>query len=59
MAVAHAIGVAICHMLSKQTASCDLGLDYFATCDRATEEGRLVKRLQRLGYDVTLQRPAS
>ncbi len=58
IAVAHAIVVAIYHMLNKQTAYKDLGVDYFATRDRASEEARLVKRLQRLGYGVILQ-PAS
>ncbi len=50
--------VTIYHMLSKETEYKDLGVDYFATRERATEEARLVKRLQCLGYDVELQQRA-
>lgn len=55
IAVAHAILVAIYHMLGRQTPYQDLGVDYFARRHQANVEARLVKRLERLGYDVALQ----
>ena len=55
IAVAHAILVAIYHMLCERTAYRDLGVDYFAKRQQANTEARLVKRLERLGYSVALQ----
>lgn len=55
IAVAHAILVAIYHMLRRQTPYRDLGADYFATRHQASVEAHLVKRLERLGYEVALQ----
>lgn len=55
IAVAHAILVAIYHMLSKQTPYQDLGVDCFARRQQAGMEVTLVKRLERLGYAVALQ----
>ena len=59
IAVAHAIVVTIYHMLSKQTDYKDLGGDYFATRQQASREAALVRRLERLGYEVALRPRAS
>ncbi len=59
IAVAHAILVTIYHMLTRQTPYQDLGVDYFARRQEASVEAHLVKRLERLGYEVALQPRAS
>lgn len=54
MAVAHSILVLVYHMLRDNKAYQDLGADFH---DRRTEKAvvlRLTRRLQSLGYDVTL-----
>jgi len=55
MAVAHSIAVIIYHILRDQTTYEDLGSNYFDERDRQHIEKRLVRRLQRLGYQVELQ----
>jgi transposase len=55
MAVAHSIAVIIYHILRDQTTYEDLGCNYFDERDRQHIEMRLVRRLQRLGYQVELQ----
>lgn len=55
MAVAHSIAVIIYHLLRDHTTYQDLGGNYFDERDRQTTEKRLVRRLQRLGYQVELQ----
>lgn len=58
VAVAHAIIVALYHMLRDNTTYRDLGAEYF---DRLNEENvvkRSVERLAALGYQVTLTKPA-
>ena len=59
IAVAHAILVTMYHMLSRQTAYEDLGVDYLAKRQQARTEAALVRRLERLGYEVTRQPQAS
>jgi transposase len=54
MAVAHSIAVIIYHILRDQTTYQDLGGNYFDERDRQATEKRLVRRLQRLGYQVEL-----
>jgi transposase len=55
MAVAHSIAVIIYHILRDHTTYEDLGSNYFDERDREGTERRLVRRLQRLGYQVDLQ----
>ncbi len=55
MAVAHSIAVIIYHILRDHTTYQDLGGNYFDERDRQAIEKRLVRRLQRLGYQVELQ----
>jgi transposase len=58
IAVAHSIAVIIYHILRDCTTYEDLGYNYLDQQDRNAVEKRLVRRLQRLGYEVDL-RPAS
>lgn len=55
IAVGHAILVIIYHMLSEHTSYQDLGGNYFDERDRQATEKRLVRRLEKLGYQVELQ----
>jgi transposase len=55
VAVGHTLLVIVYHLLSEQTAYCDLGADYFDERDRQAVERRLTRRLERLGYTVTLE----
>ena len=55
IAVGHAILVIIYHMLSEHTSYQDLGGNYFDEHDRQATEKRLVRRLEKLGYQVELQ----
>ncbi|MDP4027558.1 MAG: IS110 family transposase [Gallionella sp.] len=55
MAVAHTILVTIYHMLSRGTTYNDLGGNYFDERDRQAATRRAVRRLQALGYTVTLE----
>jgi len=54
IAVGHSILVIVYHLLKDGTVYQDLGGDYFDRQDRQRTTQRLVKRLQRLGYAVTL-----
>ena len=54
MAVGHSILVAVWHMLTRGQDYADLGGNYFDERDRQMVERRLVRRLEGLGYDVTL-----
>lgn len=56
--MAHSILVIIYHLLSDQVCYQELGGNFFDERDRQAVEKRLVRRLQRLGYQVELQ-PAS
>ncbi len=55
VAVGHAILVIAYHMLQDGTVYQDLGPAHFDERDRDAVERRLVRRLQRLGYKVTLE----
>jgi len=55
VAVAHSILVIVYHILTRHEPYHDLGVTYFDERDRHAVERRLVKRLQALGYDVSLQ----
>ena len=55
VAVAHSILVIVYHILTRHEPYHDLGVTYFDERDRQAVERRLVRRLQALGYDVSLQ----
>ena len=54
MAVAHTLLVIIYHMLRDHVPYADLGPDYFDRLDKARVERHHVRRLEQLGYVVTL-----
>ena len=55
LAVAHRILVIISHILRDHSSYQDLGGNYFDERDRQAVQKRLVKRLERMGYQVELQ----
>ena len=59
VAVAHSILVIVYHVLTRHEPYRDLGVAYFDERDRRAVERRLVKRLQGLGYEVSLQPTAA
>ena len=54
MAVAHTLLVIIYHMLRDHVPYADLGPDYVGRLDQACVERHHVRRLEQLGYTVTL-----
>jgi len=54
-AVAHAILVIIYYLLSRKVSYEDLGENHFDERERQAVEKRLVRRLEKLGYEVSLQ----
>ena len=54
MAVAHSVLVILYHMLKDNRPYSDLGADYFDQLDRTRIERHHVRRLEELGYTVTL-----
>jgi len=59
IAVAHAILVVVYHMLRDGTVYRDMGSDYFDRLDREAIVRRSVRRLENLGYQVTLHDPVA
>jgi transposase len=59
LAVAHAILTTIYHVLSRRLPYVDLGHDYFDLRGRDAIARNAVRRLERLGYSVTLQEVAA
>ena len=55
VAVAHSILVIAYHILQRGTVYTDLGGDYFDRRNEHYMQRRLVKRLEQLGYKVTLE----
>ena len=55
IAVVHAILPIVHYLLSRNQSYLALGVNYFDELDRRVTENRLVRRLQGLGYEVTLQ----
>jgi transposase len=55
VAVAHSILVIAYHLLERECAYSELGHNYFDERDRQTLERRLVRRLEALGYRVTVE----
>jgi transposase len=56
MAVAHSILVITYHLLTRQQAYADLGANYFDERDRQAVTKRCVNRLQKLGYQISLEK---
>jgi transposase len=59
IAVAHALVVIVYHLLKKGGTYQELGANYFDEQQREGLERRLVKRLERLGNRVTIERLAA
>lgn len=60
VAVAHSILVIVYHLLSRREPYHDLGGNYFDERKRESVTNRLVRRLEKLGYEVALaSQPAS
>jgi transposase len=55
VAVAHSILTIAYHIVTNHEPYRDLGVTYFDTRARQTTERRLVRRLEALGYDVSLR----
>ena len=55
LAVAHALVVVVFHVLTKSEAYRELGTQHFESRDAARVQRQLVRRLERLGYRVSLQ----
>lgn len=55
VAVAHTILVAIHHLVHRDTTYSDLGANYFDERDRQATLRRAIRRIQTLGYTVTLE----
>jgi transposase len=55
VALGHSILVMVYYILSRRVPYRELGPVYFDTLDRQRVQQRLVQRLERLGYAVTLQ----
>jgi transposase len=56
IAVGHSILVVAYHMLTRHQPYHDLGADYYLRRDEQAHARRLVRQLEHLGYDVTLNR---
>ena len=52
--MAHTLAVDIWYILARQTPYADLGVDYFDRRDQDRVRRQAVKRLETLGYQVTL-----
>lgn len=55
VAVGHTILVTIYHLLDRRLPYQDLGGNYFDEVDKQAVEKRLVRRLEKLGYQVSLE----
>jgi len=54
VAVSHTVAVNFYHMITKRMPYQELGANYFDTLDRERLTRHTVKRLEALGYEVTL-----
>ena len=54
VAVAHAMLIAIYHVLNDKVAFKDLGADYYNQFNRERKANGMLKKLKALGYDVTI-----
>ncbi len=57
VALGHTVLVIVYHILTRRQPYHELGVAYFDQLDRHRVEQRLVRRLERLGYTVSLQPP--
>ena len=55
VAVAHSILIIAYHVLQRQQPYQDLGSNYFDERERSTVERQSVRRLEQLGFKVTLE----
>jgi transposase len=55
MALGHTLFMVVYHLLTRKQPYQELGAAYFDTRDQRRVEHRLVQRLERLGYRVSLQ----
>ena len=58
VALEHTILVISYHLIKRHELYCELGGDYFDKRHPEATAKRLVKRLEQLGYSVSLQQPA-
>lgn len=54
IAVAHSILIIVYHLIQRGTQYIDLGADYFDQCSADAIQKSLVKRLEKLGFQVNL-----
>jgi hypothetical protein len=54
VALGHTLLIIIYHMIAEQKASEELGGDYLDQLDRLGKEKRLVRQLEKLGFEVSL-----
>jgi hypothetical protein len=54
MAVAHSMGVSAFHLRSRHAPSRELEANDFEACPRTHLVDRLTRRMERLGYHVSL-----
>jgi hypothetical protein len=54
VAVGHSILIIAYHVLTKREPYRDVGVNYFDTRNREAVGRRLIRRLEALGYDVSL-----
>jgi transposase len=59
VAVGHTILIIIYHVLQEREEYRELGGNYFDERDRQATEKRLVRRLEKLGYEVSVKAPSS
>ncbi len=59
LATAHSILICAYYVLTRDEPYRDLGADWLSERDEAAHARRLVTQLQRLGYGVTLDKPAA
>jgi transposase len=59
VALEHTLLIIAYHLIQRQQPYQELGGDYFDKRRPETTAKRLIKRLERLGYSVSLQQPAS
>ncbi len=59
LAVAHSVVVIVYHMLRDRRPYADLGADYFDRLDTARTQQHHIRRLEQLGYTVTLSPAAA
>jgi transposase len=59
LAVAHSLIVSLYHMLTRQEPYRDLGANYFDERKRQSVTNNLIRRLEKLGYQVKLETKAA